>query len=184
MHINRTTILVIFCISGWLPSPSYASWQNTRWDMSLEELFAVREHLVPTTPLEQRNEKMATLGTPLAKEDYFTPQYGFNVYLYFLQSRLTGVRLDAKENEKATEIFDDYKLAYGTPAEGVDRTTSGCRDIRGSWRDEQNGNAIMFSSFTCDGAHDRKLNVVRVLYQPIQTSPLKRNPNAIKPPIP
>jgi len=63
----------------WLPSASEANWQNTRWDMSLEELLAARENLERTTPLEQRGETIEILGTPLAKGEYSTQQYGFKV---------------------------------------------------------------------------------------------------------
>jgi hypothetical protein len=82
---------------------------------------------------------------------------------------LTGVRLEAKAPDNAVKIFNDFKLTYGNPAEVFDKLmTPKCRGLRGTWRDEKNGNAIMFAAFNCKGSpEDRKLNVVRILYQPI-----------------
>jgi hypothetical protein len=62
-----TFVLVTICFSIWLPSASQANWQNTLWDMSLEDLFAAREHLVRTSPQEQHGETIAILGAPLAR---------------------------------------------------------------------------------------------------------------------
>ena len=118
------TSFAAICLGMWLSSASEANWQNTRWDMSLEELLAARENLERTTPLEQRGETIEILGTPLAKGEYSTQQYGFKVYFYFRRSRLTGVRLDAKEPEKAVNIFNDLKLTYGNPAESLDKSMS------------------------------------------------------------
>ena len=166
--MQRITIFAAICLGMWLPSASEANWQNTRWDMSLEDLLATRENLERTTPLEQRDQTIEILGMPLAKGEYSTQEYGFKVYFYFRRSKLTGVRLEAKEPEKAVNIFNDFKLTYGNPSESLNKSmSSDCRGLRGSWRDEQNGNAIMFAAYFCESARNQKLNTVRILYQPI-----------------
>lgn len=183
MLLVLVNVLWFFGMFLWVPSTSRANWENTRWDMSLEELFSARPNLKPTTPSERRNSKTTPVGIPIAKEENFFQRFNFTVLLFFQREKLTGVRLDAAETKNAAEIYNDYKLTFGAPSESLDQTDSGCRTIRAWWRDEKKENTTSFSAFICDGSHDKKLNAVRILYQPTQSSPLKHNQNGTKTPI-
>lgn len=155
-------LYVIFVVSLTVPLSANADWQMTRWGMSLEEyvVLGIAEEL-PTDSPHNTSEQTALYTMPYRVKNIDT-----NVIFYFSDMNeaqiLSEVRVIPIDINNCAEIIGILRVTYGRE----ESETKGSIFRYLSWRDEANGNRLLFS----EGVAEYENLGCTVIYQPIPTA--------------
>ena len=99
--------------------PAYSSWQETRWEMSIDDVKSLYPTVSDTTD-EEKSGKTGKGSTvkPLIKMPYTSGEYQFTAYFGFDERTggLANVQLELENRTYHMQLLGSLRTKYGVPA--------------------------------------------------------------------
>ena len=157
------------------PSESTVDWQATRWHMTMQQVAAITQNIMPTTTAERRDHTNPDVGIALLKSRYVDQEIHYTAFYWFHDNKLVAVAIKpAGDFRHWPKVNIGLEKIYGQPSEDKSKTSSNggmhCVVTDRKWISEREGTVIKFLAQDCKQNLSPHLNFYSIQYEALSTT--------------